>query len=46
MSPSPTGPEGILKDDPVIHVEGQTKYYGDFLAIDLINFQVNQGEMS
>ena len=37
--------EETLKNSPVIHVEGLTKYYGDFLAVDHIDFEVNQGEI-
>ena len=34
-----------MKTCSAIHVEGLTKYYGDFLAVDHIDFQVNQGEI-
>ena len=31
--------------DAAIRVEGLTKYYGDFLAVDHISFEVQQGEV-
>ena len=34
-----------MKDGLGIHVEGLTKYYGDFLAVDHVSFDVNRGEL-
>jgi ABC-2 type transport system ATP-binding protein len=34
-----------LKTCSAIHVEGLTKYYGDLLAVDHIDFEVRQGEI-
>lgn len=45
MNLSPTDPEETLKDGPAIHVEGLTKYYGDFLAVDHVSFDVGRGEL-
>jgi len=45
VSLSPTGLEGTLKDGPAIHVDGLTKYYGEFLAVDHVSFDVNRGEL-
>lgn len=30
---------------PIIEVEGLTRYYGDFLAVDHIHFQIQRGEI-
>jgi ABC-2 type transport system ATP-binding protein len=34
-----------LENSSAITVEGLTKYYRNFLAVDHIDFQVNQGEI-
>src|ERR1700690_3612318 len=34
-----------LMNDPVIQVENLTRRFGEFVAVDHINFQVNAGEV-
>lgn len=34
-----------MKDSPIIEVQGLTKYYNDFLAVDKIGFTVEAGEV-
>ena len=34
-----------MEDTPAIRVEGLTKYYGDFRAVDQVSFEVRQGEL-
>jgi len=34
-----------MKNDKVIHVEGLTKMFGDFTAVNAITFNVNKGEI-
>ena len=34
-----------MSDDKAIKTSDLTKYYGDFLAVDHINFEVEQGEI-
>jgi ABC-2 type transport system ATP-binding protein len=36
---------GALGNRSAIMAEGLTKYYGNFLAVDHVNFNVNQGEL-
>ena len=36
---------GILENKPAITVESLTKYYGNFLAVDHVSFNVNKAEL-
>jgi ABC-type multidrug transport system ATPase subunit len=37
--------KGIFMSLPVIHVENLTRRFGDFVAVDHISFEVNEGEV-
>jgi ABC-2 type transport system ATP-binding protein len=37
--------EGLEMSMPAIEIDGLTKYYNDFLAVDGISFEVNRGEV-
>jgi ABC-2 type transport system ATP-binding protein len=38
-------PDALQATSPVIHTEGLTRYFGDFLAVDHISFEVQAGEV-
>ncbi len=44
-TPNLTLPEGVEMNMPAIKINGLTKYYDDFLAVDGISFEVNKGEV-
>jgi len=42
---SPTSTRRTLENKSAITVEGLTKYYGNFLAVDHVSFNVNKGDL-